>query len=126
MIDQALIDAIAAEIEPLLSGVYVGRQHDARELELPAVILKVESEAVVGAQLYRGTLEALVISSADDSTTAQHAALSASVDTALREMEIDTEAVVLCGLVATAAAPDVTGRQFRTALQYTVGYAPGI
>jgi hypothetical protein len=29
-------------------------------------------------------------------------------------------------LVATAATPDVDGRQFRTVLRYTVGYAPGI
>jgi hypothetical protein len=98
--------------------------HDATELALPAVLLKVEGEAVVGGNLYRGTLEAMLVSSSEDSTAAQHAELCQDVDIFLREIEVDTTDVVLCGLVATTTTPDVDGMQWRTMLRYTVGYAP--
>lgn len=124
MIDQLLIDAIGDALEAELSGVFVGRQHTAEELALPAVLLKIESESVVGGPLYRGTIEAVVISQSSESTTAQHATLCQEVDTVFRSLSISSPSVALYGIVATTASPDVDGGQFRTSLNYITGYGP--
>jgi hypothetical protein len=124
MIDQYLINAIGGQLAGEFPGAHVGKMHDSAELALPAILIRLEGEAVVGANLYRGTFEAMVISSAEDATTLEHAELCQAVDAYLRQIQVDTDDVILCGIVATTTAPDVDGMQWRTTMRYTVGYAP--
>lgn len=125
MIDQFLIDAIGDAIAPALPGVFIGRQHTHDEISLPAVLLSVEGEAVVGGPLYRGTLTVVAVSASADTTSAEHAAFCAAVDEEIRALVIsDPPTVALYGVVATGTAADIDNNQFRTALTYVVGYGP--
>lgn len=123
MIDQHFVDLVATQISVALPQLFVGRQHDSTEIELPAVLLSVEGEAVVGSRIYRGTLTAIVISSSDDSTSADHAARSFQVDSAIRETSGSSEFCTICGIVPKQTSPDVEGTLWKMRLEYTVGYA---
>jgi hypothetical protein len=124
MIDQFLVSAIGDELATALPDVFIGRQHTNESISLPAVLIKVDGESVVGSPVYRGTLEVTLVTASADTTTAQHAQLAQDLDAAMRTMDITSAVVALYGLVPTSTAPDVSENQFRTVLSYTVGYGP--
>jgi hypothetical protein len=125
MIDQLLVDEIGNALEVSLPGVFIGRMHNNEEVTLPAVMLQIEGEALLGSGCYRGTLQATAVSASADSSSADHAALCSSVDQLIRALSISVPPdVALYGIVATSTAADVDQNQFRTTLSYTVGYGP--
>lgn len=124
MIDQPFVSAVGAALETALPGVFIGAQHTRDEITLPAVLLKLESDAVVGGPLFRGTLEANIISHAVDATTAEHAQLVRDVDTAMRNLTLDSDAVDLYGVVPTSSIPSIDNNQWHSSLSYIVGFGP--
>lgn len=124
MIDQPFVSAVADALGMAVPGVFIGAQHTREEITLPAVLLKLESDAVVGGPLFRGTLEANIISHGIDSTTEQHAQLVRDVDEAMRSLELDSAAVELYGLVPTSSIPSIDNNQWHSSLSYIVGFGP--
>ena len=126
MIDQTFISEVGSALQTALPGAFVGAQHTRDEITLPAVLLKIESDAVVGGPLFRGTLECTVVSSGVDSTTAEHAQMVSDVDAAMRALTLDSEIVLLYGVVPTSSIPSVDGNQWHSTLSYIVGFGPNI
>lgn len=124
MIDQPFVSAVGAALETALPGVFIGAQHTRDEIVLPAVLLKLESDAVVGGPLFRGTLEAVVVSHGVDSTTADHAQLVRDLDDAMRNLTFDSDAVELYGVVPTSSIPSIDNNQWHSSLSYIVGFGP--
>jgi hypothetical protein len=124
MIDQFFVSAVAAALETALPGVFIGAQHTRDEIVLPAVLLKLESDAVVGGPLFRGTLEAAIVSHGVDSTTADHAQLVRDLDDAMRNLTFDSDAVELYGVVPTSSIPSIDNNQWHSSLSYIVGFGP--
>jgi hypothetical protein len=124
MIDQFLVTAIGDALATEFPAFFVGRQHTAEEMQLPAILLKIEAESVLGSPLYRGTLEVAVVAASSETTTAQQAAWAQEVDAVIRELEISTATVALFGVVATSTQPSVNNNQFVTTMNYTVGFGP--
>lgn len=124
MIDQPFVSAVAAALETAIPDVFIGAQHTRDEITLPAVLLKLESDAVVGGPLFRGTLECSVVSHAVDATTEQHAQLVRDVDTTMRTLTLDSEAVELYGVVPTSSIPSIDNNQWHSSLSYIVGFGP--
>lgn len=124
MIDQFFVSAVADALQIAIPGVFTGAQHTRDEIVLPAVLLKLESDAVVGGPLFRGTLEANVVSHGVDSTTAEHAQLVLDVDAAMRTLTLDSDVVELYGVVPTSSIPSIDNNQWHSALSYIVGFGP--
>jgi len=124
MIDQFLVTAIGDALATEFPAFFIGRQHTAEEMQLPAILLKIEAESVLGSPLYRGTLEVALVAASSDTTTAQQAAWAQEIDTVIRELEISTATVALFGVVATSTQPSVNNNQFVTTMNYTVGFGP--
>lgn len=124
MTDQFLVTAIGDVLATEFPAMYIGRQHTAAEMQLPAILLKIEAESVVGSPLYRGTLEVALVTASQDTTTAQQALWAQEIDAVIRTLNISTAVVVLFGVVPTTTQPSVNGNQFVTTLNYTVGFGP--
>lgn len=125
MIDQLLINEIGDALEMEVPGTFIGRMHTNADVTLPAILLQLEGESVVGSPLYRGTLQAMVVSAAAETSSTEHGELCAVVDQAIRAMEVSVPpALSLYGIVPTTTAADTDGNQYRTTLSYTVGYGP--
>jgi hypothetical protein len=125
MIDQLLINAIGDALAIELPGVYIGRQHTHDDITLPALLLSIEGEAVVGGNIYRGTLTAMAVSASADTTSTAHAEFAKNADAAIRALSIsEPPDVALYGVVATGTSAEVDQNQFRTGLTYIVGYGP--
>ena len=124
MIDQFLVTEIGDALATEFPAFYIGRQHTSDEMQLPAILLKVEAESVLGSPLYRGALEVAVVTASADTTTAQQALWAQEVDAVIRTLEISTAVVALYGVVPTTTQPSVNNNQFVTTLNYTVGFGP--
>lgn len=124
MIDQPFVSAVAAALRLAVPAVFVGAQHTRDEITLPGVLLKLESDAVVGGPLFRGTLEVTAITHSADSTTEEHSALVQEIDGAMRTLTLDSEVVALYGVVPTSSVPSIDNNQWHTTLSYIVGFGP--
>ena len=95
MIGAVLCEAIQAALQGAFPDVYVGLPQDNDRITMPAIILELRSDAVVGSPLERGTLTVLVASQADDTAPAAHAQFVADVGAFMRTLTIDSDAVQL-------------------------------
>lgn len=123
MIDLQLAKELRDRLADEFAGVYVGAPLDASEIALPAILLGIESDVVVGSPLQRGTLTASVQSSADDSTYDAHEAFAASVDAFLRAQEVDETGMRMWLPVAQRVSTTQADRHWVSELQYTIGFA---
>lgn len=123
MIDLQLAKELRDRLADEFADVYVGAPLDASEIALPAILLGIESDVVVGSLLQRGTLTASVQSSADDSTYDAHESFAASVDAFLRAQEVDGDGMRMWLPVAQRVSTTQADRHWVSELQYTIGFS---
>lgn len=122
MIDLSLAKLICAELQAEFSAVYVGRPMSADDIVLPAILVDIESDVVVGSPLQRGTLTVSIQSSATDDTADEHAELAQLVDAAVRALNIDESEVRMWPPVANRVAEDRQENRWITTISYTIGF----
>jgi len=124
MIDGILSQAIATAISGAFPNVYIGTPQDNDSIAMPAILMQLRSDFVVGSTLERGTLTINVCSQADDTTPAEHAQFCLDVATFMRTITIDSDAVQLDGIVTSNADEQYTERHWQTPLVYILGFSP--
>lgn len=121
MIDLDITKILAARLETQFPGVYVGSPLAPESITLPAILLEIDSEVVVGSGLQRATLKVSVQSSADDSTADAHAVFAKSVDLFLRAQTINEAGVYMWPPVASRTSNAVGDRHWESSVEYTLG-----
>lgn len=124
MIDGLFSEAVQAALSLALPGVYIGEPQDNQAIPAQSVLMELQTDVVVGSPLQRGTLTLNVISQADDFTKADQSAFTEAVDTAMRTLVLDSDAVQLYGVVAQSTDNQREERHWRTSLPYIVGFGP--
>jgi hypothetical protein len=124
MIDGILAQAIATAISGAFPNVYIGTPQDNDSIAMPAILMQLRSDFVVGSTLERGTLTLNVCSQADDTTPAEHAKFCLDVATFMRTISITSDVVQLDGLVTASADEQHAERHWQTPLVYTIGFSP--
>ena len=124
MIDGVFASAVQSALSAALPGVYIGEPQDNESIPAQAVIMELSSDVVVGSPLQRGTLTLSVCSQADDFTKSDQAAFAEAVDSAMRSLVLDSDAVQLYGVVAQSTDNLRDERHWRTSLPYIVGFGP--
>jgi len=124
MIDGILAQSIATAISSAFPNVYIGTPQDNDSIAMPAILMQLRSDFVVGSTLERGTLTLNVCSQADDTTPAEHAQFCLGVATFMRTLSITSDVVQLDGLVTASADEQHAERHWQTPLVYTIGFSP--
>ena len=124
MVDAYLAQAIANQLRTEFPNVYVGLPQDDGRITMPAVVLELRSDFVLGSPLERGHLTVLVSSQADDTTPDQHAAFVRAVGDFMRTITITSNVVQLYGIVAANSDQAHAERHWQTPLAFTVGFSP--
>ena len=124
MTDGVFSEAVQAALSLALPGVYVGEPQDNAPIPSQSVLMELQSDIVVGSPLQRGTLTLNVLSQADDFSKADQAAFASAVDTAMRSLTLDSDAVQLYGVVAQSTDNLREERHWRTSMPYIVGFGP--
>jgi hypothetical protein len=124
MVDAFLAEAIADKLRTQFPNVYVGLPQDDGRITMPAVVLELRSDFVLGSPLERGHLTVLVSSQADDSTPEEHATFVKAVGDYMRTITITSNVVQLYGIVAATSDQQHAERHWQTPLAFTVGFSP--
>ena len=124
MIDLLTCEVIRDEIAAELPGVYIGLPHDGEQITMPALLLDLRGDSVVGSPLQRGTLTAAAMQQADDSTPAEHVTFVQAVVDAIKACTGAGTAVQIYGVVPTSSEAQNTERHWVTNLAFTLGYGP--
>lgn len=122
MIDLILIQQIAAALRDAFPDIYIGGQHENTPITLPAVLLDIKSEGVVGGPLNRGTLTAEVTSQADESNPADHGGLVRQISNAIIALTGSEDQIKIAGVVYNSSDSFRAERHFQTNVQFIVGY----
>ena len=122
MIDLYLAKLLCQQLQTAFPDVYVGRPMSADDITLPAILVDIESDVVVGSPLQRGTLTVSVQSSATDATADEHGDLAALVDGVIRPLEVDMPAVKMWPPVANRVSEDRQENRWITTITYTIGF----
>jgi hypothetical protein len=124
MIDGYLAEAIAAKLRIEFPNVYVGIPQDDGKISMPAIVMQLRSDFVLGSPLERGHLTINVCSQADDVTPDQHTAFVYRVSQFMRTISINSDKVKLDGIVTASADEQHAERHWQTPLVYTIGFSP--
>lgn len=124
MIDGALVQSIAQYLRGTFPGVYVGLPQDDGAISMPAIILQLRSDFVVGSPLQRGNLTVSIMSQADDTTPEEHADFQFAVSGAMRAILDAGNIPELDGVVPVGADEQHAERHWATAQTYTLGFSP--
>lgn len=122
MIDLQVTAEIRTRLATQFPDAYVGAPLESDNIELPAILLGIESDVVVGSPLQRGTLTASVQSSADDSTAEEHKAFAEAVDAFIRVQSIATVDLVMWPPVASRITTTQADRHWISELSYIIGF----
>lgn len=121
MITLSFCEAAKASLAVTFPNTFIGTQSDNEQIELPAILLDMRGDSPAGA-LFRGTLTASVLSQADDTTPAAHAAFVKSVVAALDALTITSSDLTLAGITSASSDTQRQDRHWITNLVYTVGF----
>jgi hypothetical protein len=124
MIDLPLCQAIRETLSPSFPGLFIGVPHEPESITIPACLLNLVGDAVVGGPLVRGVLEVTVMTSSNEYTSSQHAQLVRDVAEAVRDVVVDSEDVQLYGVVPSTTRSETQGNHFETVLTFVIGYGP--
>ena len=124
MIDGFLCEAIAESLRSEFPNVYVGIPQDDGRITMPAIILQLRSDFVVGSPYERGHLTVMVCSQADDTDPHAHSQFVYDVSQFMRTITIDSDVVQLYGIVTSSGDEAHAERHWQTPLLYIVGFAP--
>jgi hypothetical protein len=107
-----------------LENIYVGSPVESEAIRLPAILVDVTSTAVVGSELYRGTLSVATNMLCEPNSEEAHRSLSQRVDTLVRTIKGQSNIEVeILGVVATDVRQNPTDNYWSTTMQYIVGFA---
>ncbi|MHA3773663.1 hypothetical protein ACXR0O_19175 [Verrucomicrobiota bacterium sgz303538] len=134
-IARALAPALAVrvyahDLEMAEDGAGGFEPREPEELQLPAVLVKCQSEALAGsANFARGTVEITIASQSDDDTSAVHSARVAAVADVMADhaglvaaCSIDGRVELLGRACTIDTNPETEQRAFLTPLTYRLGY----
>jgi hypothetical protein len=124
MIDGIFCEAVAAYLAPLFPGVFVGVPQNNERITMPAIVLELRADNIVGSPLQRGQLIVGVASQADDTDPHDHAQFALTVSDAMRGLTISSSVVALHGIVSASSDSAHGERHWQTNLTYTVGFSP--
>lgn len=123
-LDLAMCDAIRNSLQDAFPTTFVGLPHDNERITMPCIILDLQGNSLLSSPLWTGQLSVAVAQQADDSTVAQHIAFVKEVSDFLTNLEIDSDAVQLYGIVSKSSDGNNTERHWSTTLTSTIGYGP--
>lgn len=123
MIDLLLVNAIAAALREEFPDVFVGASMENVDIQLPAIMVEMKSDAVVGGPLYRGTMTISVATQADDSTPQSHASFTDEVGTFVKSLAL-TSPVKMCGTVYQNFDTSRNERHWISTMNFIVGFTP--
>jgi hypothetical protein len=122
VIDLKLIQQICGILRGNFPQIYIGGQHENTPITLPAVLLDIKSEGVVGGPLHKGTLTAEITSQADDTTPEAHGNLVEQIGAAISNLTGETGYATIAGVVYSSSDSFRAERHFQTNLQFVLGY----
>ena len=118
LVKSFLLDEFAGE------NIYVGSPVEADAIRMPAVLIDVSSTAVVGSELYRGTLSLAVNTLCESTSEQAHRTLCQRVDARARLLKGVADLVVeVAGIVATDVRQNPTDNHWSSTMQYTIGFS---
>jgi hypothetical protein len=123
-LDLAMCDAIRNSLLDAFPTTYIGLPHDNDRITMPCIILDLKGNSLVNSPLWTGQLSVMVAQQADDSTVAQHIEFVKEVSGFLTNLEIDSDAVQLYGIVSKTSDGNNSERHWSTTLTSTIGYGP--
>jgi hypothetical protein len=122
MIDLLLANTLKSLLSTQFPEIYVGAPLDGETITLPAILIDLQSEVVVGSDLQRGSLTIAIESAADDTTREDHAARVEAVDAFLRPLSFEEYPLKLDKLVPVRIENRPVDRHWSTSLSYTAGF----
>jgi len=126
MIDLLFVEAIRGALSAEFPDLHILLQHDAEEIQLPAVVLECSGDSLLNSPLVTGQLTVAVLSQADDSTIFQHMERVQAVGAAINALQLVDEAVNLYGIISTGSEAQNTERHWVTNLKYKAGFGPSV
>jgi hypothetical protein len=126
MIDLLFVEAIRAALSAEFPDLHILLQHDAEEIQLPAVVLECSGDSLLNSPLVTGQLTVAVLSQADDSTIYQHMERVQAVGAAMNALQLVDEPVNLYGIISTGSESQNTERHWVTNLKYKAGFGPSV
>lgn len=103
--------------------IYVGSPVESAQIKMPAILIDVNSTAVVGSELFRGTLSVATNTLCEENSEESHRILSQRVDTAVRSYKGQGNLeVYIAGVVASDVRQNPTDNYWSTTMQYIVGF----
>jgi len=126
MIDLLFVEAIRGALSAEFPDLHILLQHDAEEIQLPAVVLECSGDSLLNSPLVTGQLTVAVLSQADDSTIYQHMERVQAVGAAMNALQLVDEPVNLYGIISTGSESQNTERHWVTNLKYKAGFGPSV
>jgi len=126
MIDLLFVEAIRGALSAEFPDMHILLQHDAEEIQLPAVVLECSGDSLLNSPLVTGQLTVSVLSQADDSTIYQHMERVQAVGAAMNALQLVDEPVNLYGIISTGSESQNTERHWVTNLKYKAGFGPSV
>jgi hypothetical protein len=126
MIDLLFVEAIRGALSAEFPDLHILLQHDAEEIQLPAVVLECSGDSLLNSPLVTGQLTVSVLSQADDSTIYQHMERAQAVGAAMNALQLVDEPVNLYGIISTGSESQNTERHWVTNLKYKAGFGPSV
>lgn len=123
-LDLAMCDAIRNSLQDAFPTTFVGLPHDNERITMPCIILSLNGNSLLNSPLWTGQLTVAVAQQADESTVAEHIAFVKDVSDFLTNLEIDSDAVQLYGIISKSSDGANTERHWATTLTSTIGYGP--
>lgn len=121
MIDLAISLELQSRFQAQFPDCYVGTPISKETITLPAILIDLTSQTVLGSPLQVGDLTIHVQSSSEDSDYESHMLLSAEVDDFMRAQTFDEGGAKLWPPVAKSSAQNAIEQRWTTSIGYTVG-----
>ena len=122
MIDLQLIIGIASFLRDEFPDVFIGQQHSSDPITLPACLIDMRGDAVVGGPLYKADLVCQIASQADETTSEEHSSLVLQIGQTVNALLGDFNGCTIAGVVANTSESSRNERHFMTTLTFIVGY----
>lgn len=105
------------------NGIHVGAAVDADSVQMPCILLSIQSKSSVGSPFYRGTLSVAVNTLASLSTQDAHTELCEQVDESVRTLKgLIGHGSMIDGVVATDVSQHPANQHFATVMEYIIGF----
>lgn len=123
MKDLAAAQLVRDYLMPLFPDIYVGAPVDGENITLPAILIDVQSEFLLGSRVSKGSLTVMVNSLAVPGNKQSHIALCEEVDNAVRLLKgVSNDTVEIVGLVARSVREAPVNQNWSTNVEYILAF----